>query len=95
MTRARDWDVLGWLLAATAGGSLLAVALGGRPPAAPGPPPPRAAALLAFHEAQDRLDVHAMLRAAERMDGLGEAALAGDLRRLTREVARLAATTGR
>ncbi len=48
---------------------------------------PRAAYLLAFHEAQDRLDVHRMLVAAERLERLGEAALARHVRHVAREAA--------
>ena len=46
---------------------------------------PRAAYLLAFHEAQDALDVHRMLVAATRLERLGEAELARHARRVTRE----------
>lgn len=46
---------------------------------------PRAAYLLAFHEAQDALDVHRMLVAATRLERLGEAELARHARRVARE----------
>jgi hypothetical protein len=46
---------------------------------------PRAAYLLAFHEAQDVLDVHRMLVAATRLERLGEAELACHARRVARE----------
>jgi hypothetical protein len=47
----------------------------------------RAAYLLAFHEAQDALDVHRMLLAAERLERLGDTAVAAHLRRVTRQAA--------
>ncbi len=47
----------------------------------------RAAYLLAFHHAQDALDVPRMLRAAERLERLGEADLARHARHVAREVA--------
>jgi hypothetical protein len=54
--------------------------------AAPGAPAgdlaPRAAYLLAFHEAQDALDVHRMLVAAARLERLGEDQLARHARRV-------------
>lgn len=53
---------------------------------------PRAAYLLAFHEAQDALDVHRMLVAAERLERLGEPALARHVRHAAREAAAEAAT---
>lgn len=53
--------------------------------AAAGSPAPRAAYLLAFHEAQDALDVHRMLVAAARLERLGEADLARHARRVARE----------
>jgi hypothetical protein len=52
----------------------------------------RAAYLLAFHHAQDALDVPRMLSAARRLERLGEADLARHVRDVAREVARAAAT---
>ena len=48
---------------------------------------PRAAYLLAFHEAQDALDVDRMLVAAERLERLGETAVAAHLKLVTRQAA--------
>jgi hypothetical protein len=53
----------------------------------PGGLSPRAAYLLAFHEAQDALDVPRMLLAAERLERLGETAIAAHLRLVTRRAA--------
>jgi hypothetical protein len=47
----------------------------------------RAAYLLAFHEAQDALDVPRMLLAAERLERLGETAIAAHLKIVTRKAA--------
>jgi hypothetical protein len=66
----------------------LSVALMGTPVPPPGHPPPRVAWLLAFHDAQDAGDVARMLLAAERLDRLGEPALASHARRVAAEVAR-------
>ena len=48
--------------------------------------------LLAFHEAQDALDVGGMLVAAARLDRLGESALAAHVRRVAAEIAAELAT---
>jgi hypothetical protein len=48
----------------------------------------RAAYLLAFHHAQDALDVPRMLEAAGRLDRLGEVDLARHVRQVAAEVAR-------
>ena len=52
----------------------------------------RAAYLLAFHEAQDALDVGGMLVAAARLDRVEESALAAHVRRVAADVAAELAT---
>jgi hypothetical protein len=52
----------------------------------------RAAYLLAFHEAQDALDVGGMLVAAARLDRVEESALAAHARRVAADVAAELAT---
>jgi hypothetical protein len=54
----------------------------------------RVAYLLAFHEAQDAADVGRMLIAAQRLDRIGEPALADHVRRVARETS-VEATTPR
>jgi hypothetical protein len=66
------------------------LAAGGAPPASG--LSARSAYLLAFHEAQDAADVGRMLAAAERLDRIGESALAAHVRRVAGEVAAEVAT---
>ncbi len=78
--RADEWTAL------VATGDRLA-ATGGTVTTEAGELSARAAYLLAFHHAQDALDVERMLVAAERLDRLGEQDLARHARRVAREVA--------
>jgi hypothetical protein len=78
--RADEWAAL------VATGDRLAVS-GGTVVTDTGPLSARAAYLLAFHHAQDALDVHRMLAAAGRLERLGEADLARHARHVAREVA--------
>ena len=76
----------GWRTLVETGDRLAAT--GGTVPSVAGPLTARAAYLLAFHHAQDALDVPRMLEAAGRLDRLGEADLARHVRQVAGEVAR-------
>ncbi len=75
--RADEWTAL------VATGDRLA-ATGGTVTTEAGELSARAAYLLAFHHAQDALDVERMLAAAERLERLGDVALAACLRSIVR-----------
>jgi len=78
--RADEWAAL------VATGDRLA-ATGGTVTTEAGELSARAAYLLAFHHAQDALDVYRMLLIADRLDQAGEDHLAARLRAMTRHVA--------